>query len=59
MIHGELIIDNFAGGGGESTGIEDEYEEPTAITEEITWDMNIVVPCRMGGRKRSTTELKF
>lgn len=22
MIHGELIVDNFAGGGGASTGIE-------------------------------------
>lgn len=29
MIHGEIIVDNFAGGGGASTGIE--WQQDTAL----------------------------
>ena len=32
MIHGELIVDNFAGGGGASTGIAVSYTHLTLPT---------------------------
>lgn len=37
MINGELIVDNFAGGGGASTGIEMAagYSVDIAIKEEV------------------------
>lgn len=34
MINGELIVDNFAGGGGASTGI---YEDGTVAEADSTW----------------------
>lgn len=39
--------------------MEDEYEKPTELTNEIFWELKIVFPCREGRRKRSTTELLF
>ena len=37
MINGELIVDNFAGGGGASTGIE--MDEPCFNCDDcIHWD---------------------
>ena len=38
MINGELIVDNFAGGGGASTGIEEAtgFSVDIAIQEEIS-----------------------
>lgn len=38
---------------------EDEYEKPTNLDANVTWEMKVIFPCRQGGRKRSTTELLF
>lgn len=38
---------------------EDEYENPTELERDITWELKVIYPCRQGGRKRSTTELLF
>lgn len=52
MIHGELIVDNFAGGGGASTGIE----LATGYSVDIT--RNPI--CRTDQMKEETTgQLRF
>ena len=38
---------------------EDEYENPTELSKDVTWEMKIIYPCNQGGRKRATTELLF
>lgn len=38
---------------------EDEYENPTSLDADVTWEMKVIFPCRQGRRKRSTTELLF
>lgn len=38
---------------------EDEYENPTKLTDEIAWKLNVIYPCNCGSRKRSMTELLF
>lgn len=38
---------------------EDEYENPTPLDADVTWEMKVIYPCNQGGRKRSTTELLF
>lgn len=38
---------------------EDEYINPTPINEDMKWQLNVILPCRAGGRKRSTVELLF
>lgn len=38
---------------------EDEYQNPTELRDDIRWEMKVVMPCRQGGRRRSTTELLF
>lgn len=38
---------------------EDEYEKPTPLDKDVTWEMKVIYPCNQGGRKRSTTELLF
>lgn len=38
---------------------EDEYENPTRLDANTTWDMKVIYACTPGGRKRSTTELLF
>ena len=38
---------------------EDEYENPTRLDANTTWDMKVIYSCVQGGRKRSTTELLF
>lgn len=38
---------------------EDEFEDPTPLTADVKWEMKVVLPCNVGGRKRSTTELLF
>lgn len=37
----------------------DEYEKPTELTDEIAWELKVILPCNQGGRRRSTTELLF
>lgn len=37
----------------------DEFENPTEFNEEIDWKLGVIIPCRMGFRKRSITELMF
>lgn len=37
----------------------DEYENPTPLDADVTWEMKVIYPCNQGGRKRSTTELLF
>lgn len=37
----------------------DEYEKPTELTDEIAWELKVILPCNKGGRRRSTTELLF
>lgn len=41
------------------TEATDEYENPTDLEADVTWEMKVIYPCNMGGRKRSTTELLF
>lgn len=41
------------------TKLVDEYENPTELKRDVTWDLKIILPCKQGGRKRSTTELMF
>lgn len=41
------------------TTLEDEYANPTELDKDVTWEMKVIYPCVMGGRKRSTTELLF
>ena len=38
---------------------EDEYENPTELRDDIAWDLKVILPCRVGHRKRSMTELLF
>ena len=38
---------------------EDEYEKPTRLDADVTWEMKVIYPCKMGSRKRSMTELLF
>ena len=38
---------------------EDEYENPTKLTDEIQWELKVIYPCNQGRRKRSMTELLF
>lgn len=38
---------------------EDEYENPTELTNDIACELKIILPCRIGDRKRSMTELLF
>ena len=38
---------------------EDEYESPTELDKDVTWEMKTILPCKLGGRRRSTTELLF
>lgn len=37
----------------------DEYENPTELSNDISWDLRVVIPCNKGSRKRSMTELLF
>lgn len=39
--------------------IEDEYQNPTELADEIRWEMKVIYPCNQGRRKRSMTELLF
>lgn len=39
--------------------LKDEYENPTELREDIAWEMKVILPCRIGKRKRSMTELLF
>lgn len=38
---------------------EDEYENPTDLTDEIAWELKVIYPCNQGRRKQSMTELLF
>jgi len=42
-------------------GVElaDEYENPTHLSKDIKWKMQVIFSCRQGSRKRSMTELLF
>lgn len=39
--------------------LEDEYANPTELTDDIAWELKVIYPCRQGSRKRSMTELLF
>ena len=44
----------------DGTEIADEFEKPTPIKSNMKrWKLAIVMPCRVGPRKRSMTELLF
>ena len=36
-----------------------EFEEPTPISDDISWRLEIIRPCTIGSRKKSLTELLF
>lgn len=36
-----------------------EFEEPTPISDDISWRLEIIRPCVIGSRKKSLTELLF
>lgn len=38
---------------------EDEYMNPTPLEQDCQWKLVVVLPCRMGPRKRSITEMLF
>lgn len=38
---------------------EDEYENPTVLSNDIAWELKVIYPCNQGSRRRSTTELLF
>lgn len=38
---------------------EDEYENPTKLTDDIKWELKVIYPCNQGRRGRSMTELLF
>lgn len=38
---------------------EEEFENPTPLTADVKWEMKVILPCNVGGRRRSTTELLF
>lgn len=41
---------------GEAT---EEFNDPTPLSEDINWKLEIVLPCRQGIRTKSMTELLF
>lgn len=41
------------------SNLTDEYENPTDLSVDIRWKLEIVFPCNKGRRKRSITELLF
>lgn len=36
-----------------------EFEEPTPISDDISWRLEIIMPCTIGSRKKSLTEMLF
>ena len=36
-----------------------EFEEPTPISEDVSWNLKVIQPCIVGTRKKSLTELLF
>lgn len=38
---------------------EDEFANPTPLDPEKQWQLAVIMPCRMGRRKRSITEMLF
>lgn len=39
--------------------VEDEYTNPTPLDQAKDWKLAVVIPCRIGLRKRSITEMLF
>lgn len=39
--------------------VEDEYANPTPLDQAKDWMLTVVIPCRIGIRKRSITEMLF
>ncbi len=39
--------------------VEDEYANPTPLDQAKDWMLTVVIPCRIGMRKRSITEMLF
>ena len=37
----------------------DEYENPTKLDEDKSWDLKVIYPCNQGSRRRPMTELLF
>ena len=42
-----------------SINLVDEYENPTKLSNDIAWELKVILPCNKGSRKRSMTELLF
>lgn len=38
---------------------KDEYENPTELEKDVSWELKAIYPCYQGSRRRSTTELMF
>ncbi len=36
-----------------------EFEEPTPISNDVSWRLDIIYPCKIGSRNKSMTELLF
>ena len=34
---------------------EEKFENPTPLIADVNWEMKVIIPCNVGGRKRSTT----
>lgn len=39
--------------------LTDEFADPTPLDTEKSWQLKVIIPCRMGQRKRSITEMLF
>jgi hypothetical protein len=39
--------------------VNDEFENPTHLDKTDRWKLKVIIPCRIGLRKRSMTELLF
>lgn len=39
--------------------LEEEFINPTPLSKEKRWNLSVIIPCRQGERKRSTTEMLF
>lgn len=37
----------------------EEFEEPTRISDDVSWKLEIIKPCIVGSRKKSMTEMLF
>ena len=55
----EVSVDAFTAAGPVMRDKYQEFEEPTPISEDVSWRLEVIRPCIVGTRKKSLTELLF